>query len=89
MAFTLKAQEELFLDDLIEEEVYESLMNAKDVRWKRSRSKYRQESRERIYIISAPTFHGIRIYTKGVFRTKDDGLMFYVLVSSKRSTDTD
>lgn len=84
--FTNKADEELFIDDLTEDEVCESLVNAKKVRSKRSRSPFRRHAHERVYIIVAPSYSGIEIYTKGVFRKKKDGLVFYILLSSKRST---
>lgn len=88
MVFTEKAREEMKTDGLIDVDVYESIMNAKTVQTKRSRSAHRQRRREKICIVTASTYSGIRIYTKGVLRERTDRLEFYVLISSKRSTDT-
>jgi hypothetical protein len=86
VTFTDKADEELLTDDLTEDDVCESLVNAKSLRSKRSRSPFRRHARERVYIIVAPSYSGIEIYTKGVFRKQKDSLVFYILISSKRST---
>ena len=39
------------------------------------------------YVIKGLTFDGLDIYTKGKILTKEGIDIFYVLVSSKRSTD--
>ncbi|MBI4178459.1 hypothetical protein HY522_03415 [bacterium] len=89
VAFTLKARQEMGADNLMDVDVYQSLMNARAVRSKRSRSPFRKQAREKVWIIVAPTDAGIRIYTKGVLRKKKDKPVFYVLISAKRSTDAD
>ena len=42
---------------------------------------------ERLYVIKGLTFDGLAIYTKGKIQTEKGVDIFYVLVSSKRSTD--
>jgi len=88
VAFTLKAREEMGADNLMDVDVYQSLMNARTVRSKRSRSPKRVMDREKIHIIVAPSDSGARIYTKGLFRKQQEKAVFYILISSKRSTDT-
>lgn len=77
----------MFIDQLMDYEVKESILNADSIRSKRSRSPLRRRSGERVYIIVGESFSGIKIYTKGVIRKEDGRDLFYVLISSKRSTD--
>lgn len=85
--FTQKAIREMFVDRLMDYEVKESILNAQSIRSKRSRSPSRRHPGERVYIIAGESFSGIRIYTKGVIRKEEGRELFYVLISSKRSTD--
>lgn len=41
----------------------------------------------RLYVIKGLTFDGVDIYTKGKILRKDGVDIFYVLISSKKSTD--
>ncbi|MCI0692508.1 hypothetical protein L0337_10965 [candidate division KSB1 bacterium] len=84
--FTLKADAERLVDGLTQEDVLESILNASLVRTKKSRSPWRKESDERIYIIESFTYDGILIYSKGVIRKEELTETFYIIVSSKRST---
>lgn len=85
--FTLKALEEMEADNLEPFDVYESILSARLVAIKRSTSARRLRRREMVYLIVAPNYRGVRIYTKGVFRTKDGLVQFYVLISAKRSVE--
>ena len=83
--FTEKA--EMAKDMLTPELVYESILNAPSIfKALRSRSP-RTKKAERLYIIKGLTFDGLGIYTKGKILKKEGVDVFYVLISSKRSTD--
>lgn len=84
--FTEKAVFESELDDLTEDDVIESILNAGFVRSKRSTARKRRRPGEMVHIIEGFTFDGILIYTKGVIRRIDECDIFYVLVSAKRNT---
>lgn len=84
--FTQKALNEMDADNLCEYEVLESILNAQFFRSKRSTSKRRNTPKENVYIIESFSYNNILIYTKGVIRGKGAGKKFYVLISSKRST---
>lgn len=85
--FTAKAESEMYADGLTHELVFEAIMNAPAItKTLRSRSP-RLGRRETLYVIKGLTYDGLTIYTKGKF-AKDEGReVFYVLISSKRSTD--
>ena len=85
--FTEKAETEMARDGLSPELVYESILNAPAI-FKALRSRNpRTKKAERLYIIKGLTFDGLGIYTKGKILKKEGVDVFYVLVSSKRSTD--
>ena len=85
--FTQKADIEMALDALTPEIVYESILNAPNI-FKVLRSYNPKTKRpERLYVIKGLTFDGLAIYTKGKIMTKQGVDVFYVLISSKRSTD--
>lgn len=85
--FTEKAEIEMAADSLTPELVYESILNAPAI-FKALRSRDpRTRKPERLYVIKGLTFDGLDIYTKGKILTKEGIDIFYVLVSSKRSTD--
>jgi len=85
--FTQKAECEMAADSLTPELVYESILNApsifKDLRSRNPRTK----KSERLYVIKGLTFDGLDIYTKGKILNKEGVDVFYVLISSKKSTD--
>jgi hypothetical protein len=84
--FTEKAQEEMVHDDLDEDLVCEAILNAPSI-LKRLRSRNpRDGKREYLYVILGITFDGLVIYTKGKIAKLEDREVFYVLVSSKKST---
>jgi len=85
--FTEKAETEMVADALTPELVYESILNAPAIfKVLRSRNPHTQRA-ERLYVIKGLTFDGLDIYTKGKILTKEGAEVFYVLISSKRSTD--
>lgn len=86
VAFSKKARDEMAADHLTRDEVVSSIYNAKSVRSKRSKSPRRRSKKERVYIIEAPSFSGVLIYTKGTIRKDGAGKdIFYFMISSKRS----
>jgi hypothetical protein len=85
--FTQKAEEEMAIESLTPELVYESIVNAPAIfKILRSRNPKSRET-ERLYVIKGLTFDGLGIYTKGKILSKGKVAVFYVLISSKRSTD--
>jgi hypothetical protein len=88
--FTLKADLECATDGLTRQDVIESILTAQFLRVKNSRSPWRQERREKLFIIESFNFEGVPIYSKGVIRRIDEHASdFYILVSGKRSTRSD
>ena len=85
--FTLKAENEMFADNLTETDVLESILNANGIKKiMRSTSPY-SKKREKLYVIESFTYDGILIYTKGTIKPDESGQeAFYLLVSSKKST---
>lgn len=85
--FTQKAEGEMVASALTAELVYESILNALAI-YKILRSKNpRTGESERLYVIKGLTFDGLDIYTKGKILSQGGEHVFYVLVSSKKSTD--
>jgi len=85
--FTAKAEDEMTVECLTPELVYESILNAPAVfKVLRSHNPRTQEG-GKLYVIKGLTFDGLAIYTKGKILTKKAVDVFYVLISSKRSTD--
>ncbi len=84
--FTLKAQFELEEAGLSEEEVVEAILSADEIS-KTLRSRNPQSHRrELLYVIEGDTFDGVTLYTKGKILHDQGEDVFYVLISSKRST---
>jgi len=85
--FTEKAENEMSADGLIPELVYEAILNAPAVtKSLRSRNPV-SGKREMLYVIKGLTFDGLAVYTKGKILKYAEQEVFYVLISSKRSTD--
>ena len=85
--FTEKAADEMLADSLSQDMVYEAILNAPAV-IKTMRSRNPKTRRvEKLYVIKGLTFDGMAIYTKGKIVTRKAIDIFYVLISSKRSTD--
>jgi hypothetical protein len=85
--FTEKAEIEMAMDALTPELVYEAILNAPSIfKVLRSRNPKTRRS-ERLYVIKGLTFDGLAVYTKGKILKKEGIDVFYVLISSKKSTD--
>jgi len=85
--FTEKAEMEMARDALAPELVYEAILNAPAI-FKVLRSRNPKTKKvEKLYVIKGLTFDGLEIYTKGKILKKEGVDVFYVLISSKRSTD--
>ncbi len=78
---------EMVRDALTPELVYEAILNAPAI-FKVLRSRNPRAGRsERLYVIKGLTFDGMDVYTKGKILKKEGVEIFYVLISSKKSTD--
>ncbi len=87
VVFSEKADLERRVDHLSPEMVYEAILNA-PVIYKKIRSRDpKTKHLEYLYVIKGMTFDGLSIYTKGKIRNENGMEIFYVLISSKRSTD--
>ena len=85
--FTEKAEMEMAAEALTPELVYEAILNAPAIfKVLRSRNPKAGTS-ERLYVIKGLTFDGVDVYTKGKILKNKGVEVFYVLISSKRSTD--
>ncbi len=85
--FTEKAEIEMARDALTPEMVYEAILNAPAIfKVLRSRSPRGAKS-DRLYVIKGLTFDGVDVYTKGKILKREGIDVFYVLISSKKSTD--
>jgi hypothetical protein len=85
--FTEKAELEMARDALTPELVYEAILNAPGI-FKSLRSRNPKTGKaERLYVIKGLTFDGLEIYTKGKILKKEGVDVFYVLISSKKSSD--
>jgi len=84
---TEKAEIEMARDELTPGLVYEAILNAPAiVKVLRSRNP-KSGTSERLYVIKGLTFDGLAVYTKGKILKKEGIDVFYVLISSKKSTD--
>ena len=86
--FTQKAADEMAADGLLNSEVREAILNAPAIKKKIKSTKPRDEKREILYLIIGLTFDGIPVYTKGRISKMGGREVFYVLISSKRSSAT-
>ncbi len=85
--FTEKAEIEMARDALTPELVSEAILNAPAIfKVLRSRNP-KSGTSERLYVIKGLTFDGLAVYTKGKVMNKEGIDVFYVLISSKKSTD--
>jgi hypothetical protein len=87
---TFKAEMEMEFDDLTEDEVFESIINARRIeKTIRSTSEARRKEREKLYVIKGRTYANITVYTKGKLIRDHEKETFYVLISSKRMLSGD
>jgi hypothetical protein len=85
IAFTEKAAEEMVRDDLDEDSVCESIINASAIAKRLRSTNRRTGKKEALYVIVGMTYDGLVIYTKGKILKKQERERFYVLISSKKS----
>lgn len=85
--FTEKAECELWAERLTKELVYEAILNAPAITKVLRSANPRTQERDRLYVIKGLTFDGLDIYTKGKILHREGVDIFYVLISSKKSTD--
>ena len=85
--FPEKAEGEMANDHLTPELVYESIINAPSVLKVLCSRNPRTGKSERLYVIKGLTFDGLDVYTKGKILTEERVDVFYVPISSKRSSD--
>jgi hypothetical protein len=83
---TIKAGLEMALEDLTEDEVFESIINARRIeKTLRSTSLAMAAHSEKLYVIKGRTYGNIEVYTKGKLLRDEESEIFYVLISSKRA----
>lgn len=84
--FSEKARIEMRADGLTELDVIESLLNAVAIyKTLRSRSPFRQQTREYLYVIQSTNLEGLMIYSKGKLVQKGGAETYYFLISSKKA----
>ena len=84
--FSEKARVEMESDAITEMDVAESIVNAVAIyKTIRSRSAYRKNKRETLYVIQSTNLDGLPIYTKGKLVKEAGQDVFYFLISSKRA----
>ncbi len=90
--FTLKARDEMDLEDIAEVEVAEAIMNAHRIdKVLRSTSPHKSRSAEPLYVIKGLTLANRLLYTKGKIAKEADDTgkqreIFYILISCKEAT---
>lgn len=85
--FTEKAEDEIAAEGLTHDLVYEAIINASKISKTLRSQNPKSGKREMLYVIRGVTYDGIEIYTKGKILRSQGRDVFYVLISSKRSTD--
>jgi len=86
IVFTRKAEDEMALDGLTEDEVIEAIVRAPRVeKVIRSTSPYRTERVEKLYVLKGFTFSNVLVYTKGKIAKDAGAEVLYILISSKRA----
>ena len=84
--FSEKARLEMETDCLTELDVAESILNAVAIYKRvRSRSPFRGQTSEYLYVIQSTNLDGIMIYTKGKLVHEADVETYYFLISSKKA----
>lgn len=84
--FSEKARLEMETDSLTELDVAESILNAVAIYKRiRSRSPFRRQDREYLYVIQSTNLDGLMIYTKGKLMREAGVETYYFLISSKKA----
>lgn len=82
---TLKAELEMYADDLDERDVRESILCATEIyKTIRSKTPLHPPRREYLHIIVSPSLDGTLVYTKGKLVREQGMDVYYVFVSAKR-----
>jgi hypothetical protein len=85
-AFSEKARLEMESDSLTELDIAESILNAVAIyKTLRSRSPFRQQTKEYLYVIQSTNLDGLMIYTKGKLVREAGVETYYFLISSKKA----
>jgi hypothetical protein len=85
-AFSEKARIEMEVDSITDLDVAESIINAVAIyKTIHSRSPFRKNKFETLYIIQSTNLEGLPIYSKGKIIKKDGIDVFYFLISSKKA----
>lgn len=85
-AFSEKARMEMEADGLTELDVAESILNAVAIYKRiRSRSPFRKQTKEYLYVIQSTNLDGLVIYSKGKLVREAGSETYYFLISSKRT----
>jgi hypothetical protein len=87
VVFTKNADDEMAIGGLTRELVYEAILNAPVINKKLKSHDPASGQKENLYVIKGFTYDGLGIYTKGKIKKEGGREVFYVLISSKRSTD--
>lgn len=85
--FTKKATTEMKADGLTRALVCEAIVSSSLITKTLRSHNPDTGKREKLYVIKGLTYDGLLIYTKGKIAKIDQQETFYVLISSKRSTD--
>ena len=86
IVLTRKAEDEMYADNLTEDEVIESIVGAQRIdKVLRSTRRHGGAPPEKLYVIKGFTFANVLVYTKGKIVRDADLEAFYILISSKRA----
>ncbi|HEV8132982.1 MAG TPA: hypothetical protein VGQ81_17165 [Acidobacteriota bacterium] len=84
--FSEKARLEMERGSLTELDVAESILNAVAIyKTIRSKSPFRKQAKEYLYVIQSANLDGLAIYSKGKLVREAGSDVYYFLVSSKRA----
>ena len=85
-AFSEKARTEMEADGITELDVIESIINSVAIYKRiRSRSPFRDNKVEYLYVIQSTNLEGLMIYSKGKLVSEAGAENYYFLISSKKA----
>jgi hypothetical protein len=86
IVFTRKAEDEMYADELTEDEVIEAIVRAPRInKVIHSTGSHGEGKAERLYVLKGFTFTNILVYTKGKIVQDAGAETLYILISSKRA----
>ena len=89
LRLTDKARDELDAEGLSAQDAAEAILSAARItKVLRSRSPLRHHAGERLYVIEGYNHRGTLLYTKGKIAREGGREVYYLLISSKTSTDS-